>query len=137
MSDSKSSSGIAEGTIHPMVFVKEGTLGQGGLLEAGSGDKVIGISFKDTRRSDYIDTTASPGILALVGEPLSYYRIGARCNLQVGAGGCTQGGLLKPGTGGVGVAVAADGDYYGARALATANSGDIVDVEIVIGQQAS
>jgi hypothetical protein len=133
MSDSRSSSGIAEGDIYPCRFVKVGAA-EGGLLAATAAtDKIIGISFKDTRRSDYVDTS---GKLAASGEPLSYYRQGARCKVEAG-GTITIGALLKATTAGLAIVVASSGDYYGARALGPAVTGEYCEVEVTLGQQAN
>lgn len=123
---------IAEGTITPFTFIKAGTLGGGGGLVCGLGDRPIGISFKDSRRSDYVDTTAAPGTLALVNEPFSIYTEASECFLRIGSGGCVQGDVLKPDSSGFGIVDASDTISYGAVALQTGASGDIAKVEVRI-----
>ncbi len=47
------------------------------------------------------------------------------------------GNLLKPNTNGdgTGIATTADGDAYGARALRNGTSGDIIPVEVLVGER--
>lgn len=129
--ESRSDSGVAEGTIRPCRFVKAGT-DEGRVLEADAGEMALGISFKGTRRSDYVDTTAAPGILANSGEPLSWYTAGSRCQLEI-AGTIAFGGLIKSDADGKGVASSSDGEIYGARALADGVSGEVIPVEVITG----
>ncbi len=121
--------GIATGDIHVCAFVKQGA-NEGEVLEAGAGDKIIGISFEDGRRSDYIDS-ASPVLHAKSGEPVKYYRIGARCKLAIGVGGCSPGDLLKPSTNGTGIVTTSNLDKVGAEAQQAASANDFAFVEVV------
>jgi hypothetical protein len=126
-----SGGGIAEGTIRPARFVKVGT-DEGALLEADAGEVAIGISFNETRRSTYVDSTAAPGIAANSGEPLSYYAVGARCRLEIAAT-TTAGALLKSDADGKGTPVTSNNDVYNARALADGSAGELIPVEVVVG----
>lgn len=131
MSEQRSRSGIAEGTIRPARFVKAGA-DEGAYLECDSGDTPCGISFRDTRRSPYIDTTAAPGIHANSGEPVKLYTDGSRCWLEL-AGTVAYGDFLKPDNNGCGVQAATDKNPYGARALADGVSGELIPVEVTVG----
>lgn len=135
MSEQRSASGIAEGTIRPARFVKIGS-DEGAVLECTTGDRPIGISFRDTRRSDYVDATAAPGVHALINEPVSYYTAGSRCWLQI-SGTVAAGDRLGATVNGLGITVTADADQYGATALADGTTGQFIPVVVDIGQRAS
>jgi len=126
MPKTRSKTGNAEGNIHVAVFVKPGAAA-GGVLECTAADKPMGISFKDTRRSDYVDTS---GYAAESGEPVSYYTQAAECWLQL-VGTVAVGDLLSPSTNGAGIVCGHDTISYGARALEAGVSGDFIKVEIV------
>lgn len=132
MPETRSSGGIAEGTIRPARFVKAGT-DEGGILEADAGELTLGVSFRETRRSQYVD---SSGDLAQSGEPLSYYTAGAECFLEIAAT-VTHGALLKSDADGKGTPTTADGDIYGARALADGAAGEYIPVEVMTGYRAA
>lgn len=123
-----SRSGKAGGDIYPMRFVKDDTT-EGQYLQAGTGDRTRGISFKDTRRSQYVD---SSGKLAISGEPFSFYHMpGERCYLELG-GTVSLGQRLKSDTDGKGVAATSDKDQYGAIADAAGVSGDLIPVFVTV-----
>jgi hypothetical protein len=124
---------IAGGTVYPARFVKEDGVNDGVFLQCGSGDQPRGVSFRDTRRSPYVD---SSGELALINEPFSLYTPGERCWLLVSAT-VVPGNKLKPDTNGEGVPVTTDGDYYGAIADANGVAGQLIPVFLVVAQQAS
>jgi hypothetical protein len=128
MAESRSAGGIAEGNIFPCRIVKLGAT-RGGIAQAVATDRPIGISFKDTRRSQYVDTT---GYLATANEPVSYYTDGARCMLELAA------------TVAVGNRLVASSDGRGNPTTSTASpivgiaedagaAGDIIPVRIQIG----
>ena len=140
-----SRSGKAQGAIRPARFVKNGD--DGGLfLECTTGDRPLGISFRDTRRSDYVDATAAPGVHANAGEPMSFYAIdvsGAKkamikwkMDLQI-SGTVADGDRLGPTTNGLGITKTADQDYYGATAQADGTDGQFIPVVVDIGQRSS
>lgn len=132
MAESRSAGGIAEGTIRPMRFVKIGS-DDGDVLECDAGDRPIGISFKGTRRSDYV---SDDGAAANAGEPISYYTVSARCFLTI-AGTVTAGTRLKSDNDGKGVAVSADADFWGAIAERDGVAGEHIPVTVFIGQAAA
>jgi hypothetical protein len=123
---------IADGDILPCRFVTlVGASADGRVLAAGAGVRPYGISQKSTRRSPYID---SVGNAAQAGEPIKVYdRPGERCPLELG-GTVTRGDFLKASTAGVGIVIASDQDEYGAVALESGVSGEIIAVERAIGQ---
>ncbi len=129
MSELRASSGVAEGTIRPARFVAVGT-DEGAVIEGTAGAKTVGISFRDTRRSDYVDSTSSPGVHALTGEPVKYYTTASECWLEVVAT-ISAGDLLKSDGTGKGTPVTANNDWVGARALADSLTGQYCRVEVM------
>jgi hypothetical protein len=127
-----SQSGIAGGDVYPRRFCKRDTT-DGQYLAAGAGDKTAGITFKDTRRSTYIDTS---GKIAASGEPFSFYTPGERCMLDI-AGTVTPGARIKSDSNGKGVATTTDKDTYGAIAEANGVSGQTIPVRVVEQQDVS
>lgn len=123
-----SRSGQAAGDIYPCRFVKDGSA-DGTYLQAGAGDRTRGISFKDTRRSQYVDTS---GKLAASGEPFSFYhQPGERCWLELG-GTVALGDRIKSDTDGKGVTAGTDKNQYGAIADAAGVSGELIPVFVTV-----
>ncbi len=121
---------FANGTILPSRFVKLDSTTAGGKVVATSAatDPPFGISQPETRQFAY------PGLddanAALAGEPLLVYTFPDKeVWLEIGAGGCNPGDALTPSTGGVGVVSTNSGDFIGAKARTTGNSGDLVLVD--------
>lgn len=127
-----SRSGRASGDIRPSRFVKNGA-DAGLFLECDAGDRPIGISFKDTRRSDYVD---DDGKLAESGEPFSFYTETELCWLEIVAT-VANGDRLKSDADGKGTPVTADADFYGAVAQADGVAGELIPVLVNIGQAAA
>ncbi len=122
---------IAGGNIAPSVFVTPDTSVVGGqVLQATSGDKIIGISQPGTRQAPL--PGLDDGYCAIATQGLVVYDIKDVAWLQIG-GTVTFGDFLKPTTGGVGISTTSDGDYYGARALESGVSGDLIQVEVMFG----
>lgn len=132
MPESRSAGGIAEGTIRPGRFVKVGTV-EGGVLECDANQKVLGVSFRETRRSDYVDTS---GDAAHTGEPISYYTAGARCWIVAG-GTIAVDDYLEADTDGLAVATTTNLHFIGGRALSAGVSGDWVRIEVLPPMQVS
>jgi hypothetical protein len=126
-------SGIANGDIYPMRFVKLDSTTDGRLLQCGAGDRPIGISQKSTRRSEYIDTS---GKAALAGEPVQYYDVNEICALQLG-GTVARGDRLKSDANGKGITAATDGDAFGAIAEAAGVLDQFIPVQVSLGEKAS
>ncbi len=132
MAESRSAGGIAEGDIRPMRFVKIGS-DEGLLAEADAGEKTIGISFKDTHRSDYVD---DDGLHAAANEPVKYYTVGARCFLVI-SGTTAAGDRLKSDNDGAGTPVTSDGNIWGAIAERDGVAGEFIPVTVFMGQAAA
>ena len=122
---------IAGGNVAPSVFVTPDTSVVGGqVVQAGAGDKVFGISQPGTRQAplagldDGFCAIAGQGLMVLDAKDVGWLQIG---------GTVTFGDFLKPTTGGVGVTTTSDGDFYGARALESGVSGDLINVEVMFG----
>jgi hypothetical protein len=86
-------------------------------------------------------TGVIPPILNSSGFPatktsLKVYGLGDICQLRIGAGGCTAGDFLSPDANGQGITTSLSQttvQYYGARALVTANAGELAPVQVLIG----
>lgn len=125
----------AGGNIAPARFVKISTAADHTILQAGAGDKAIGVTHKGVRNAPY--SSLNDGYAAIAGE--SGFRVffeGEVCHLELGTGGATAGDRLKSDTNGKGVAVASDEDWYGAEALETGSAGDVILVRVVTGYYA-
>jgi hypothetical protein len=91
---------------------------------------IADIAGGDPPLSDYL--TQSPPYAAQAGENVRVHALGARCDLEIGVGGCVAGDELKPDANGAGVAVGITGKgRVGAIAIAGANQGELVEVEVV------
>jgi hypothetical protein len=124
--------GIANGTIAPARFVKQDTTTNNAFLQAGSGDKVVGISQKGTRRTPY--SGLDDGNAAIAGEPLHVFGPPETAPLELG-GTVAAGDLLKPDTNGKGITAGSDGDFYGALSPQAGGSGDIIEVQVMLGMR--
>src|SRR5262245_54333666 len=124
-------SAIANGTIAPARFIKLDATADGKVLQAGAGDRTIGISQLGTRRSPYISAANEA---ALVNEPIRYFDQNEECGLEIAAT-IAPNDRLSPDANGMGIVTAADGDWYGAIALAAGVSGDIIPVKVVYGER--
>ncbi len=123
--------GIAAGTIPCGCFVKADST-EGQWLVAGAGERMHGISFRNARRSSYVDST-DPVPHALIGEPMGLYLPGARCKLKVGTA-VTNGQRIKSGALGVAVPATANLEQYGAIALEDGAAGEFIDVIVTFGE---
>ena|SRR5579859_2244988 len=122
---------IAGGNIAPSVFVTPDTTVPGGqVVQAAATDKVVGISQPGTRQAPL--PGLDDGYCAIATQGLVVYDENDVCWLQIG-GTVTVGDFLKPTTGGVGITTTTDGDFYGARALESGVSGDLINVEVRFG----
>lgn len=121
------------GNVVASTFVKLDASNTALVLAAGSGDQPYGIAGPYTRRialddydTNYIGIAGDPAILIYgPGDPGVFLRLG---------GTVAHGDFLKPDASGYGVKADTDKDKYGARALAAGVSGELVPVEVVIGQ---
>lgn len=124
------------GNIKPNTFVKLDTSNTALVLQAGAGERVFGIAGSGTRRialdgydTDYIGIAGDPAIpIHGPADPGVLLRLG---------GTVTHGDLLKSDGSGYGVVADTDKDDYGARALASGVSGELIPVEVLIGERSS
>jgi hypothetical protein len=125
---------LANGDIYPSRFVKidtSVTLGsEPKVIQAGAGDRIVGISMLGTRRAEYIDAS---GKAAAAGEPLQCYDYPDECRLELG-GTVTAGARIKSDANGKGVVTTTDKDQYGAYALESGVAGELIRVKILIGE---
>lgn len=129
-----SRSWIAGGDVYPCRFLKPSTSAAGKVLAAtGATDRIIGVSGRGTRRSEYIDTS---GKHAAAGEPVECFCEGEECFLEL-SGTVSLGDLLKSDTAGQGLTASADTNWAGAVALSAGASGDIIPVRVQIVQRSS
>lgn len=131
---------MANGDIHPNRFVKWDTTANR-VLECGAGDKIAGISQKGTRNPPLSDgnwnvddgLAAKAGGQLLVAGPGEH---GMEVLLELG-GTVTRGDRLKASTNGVGVSTTTNLDEWGAIALKSGVSGDLIPVQVVFPSQIS
>jgi hypothetical protein len=127
------SSAIASATIYPCRFVKKATADSGMVTQCGAGERPFGISQRDIRRNDYVETS---GRAALVNEPIGFYIEPEECLLELG-GTVTAGDYLKSDANGKGVTADTDQDDYGAVAIVSGTSGQQVRVKVRIGERST
>lgn len=122
----------ASGTIYVSRFVK--VSGTNTIAQAGSGDKVCGVSQQGGMNAPIPSVTDSPVIAATSGYDCNVFGPGEECQVEIGSGGCTAGDYLKAGTNGVAVALGNSGkEFMGAQALETRNSGELCRVRVITG----
>ncbi len=129
-----SSSYFASGNISPSRFVKlDTTYVDGGyVLQAGAGDKLIGVAQDATHAFPYLGLDDGYAAASLTNQ-LGVWTPNDECKLEAGAA-CTVGDLLKSDTNGKGIPTTADGDYYGARALQAATAaGQLIRARVELG----
>jgi hypothetical protein len=110
----------AEATLGPCLFVKPGAADYGALPGAGATDKIFGISV--------------PNVSAASGDPVDVIHEGI-ADLKLG-GTVTRGDLLVSDASGQGVTAAptaGNNARYGAVALVSGVSGDIIPVKVTLG----
>lgn len=121
----------ANGNIRPSRFVKIDTTTNNRALECGAGDKMIGISQKGTRRTPY--GGLDDGFCAIAGEGFGVFENVETAPLYLD-GAVTAGDRLKAGATGGGTPTTADGDFYGAIAPQSGLAGQIMEVQVCLGQ---
>ncbi len=113
---------VANGNIYPSRFVKQDATADNKVLQAGAGERTIGISQAGTLDAPQ---TGSSAYAATADQPsLQIYRVGQMPLLEAGAGGWAAGDLLKPDGDGKGLPQTTDKGWYGARALTAAAAGE-------------
>lgn len=121
---------IANGNIAPSRFLKQDTTVDNKCLQAGAGNKLIGVSQRGTRNTPY--STLEDGFCAIAGEDLQIYGPEETCLLELG-GTVAAGDRLKADANGKGV-TAASGDEYGAIAGQAGTSGKLIEVVVELGK---
>lgn len=124
---------IAGGTIRRSRFIKLSSAADNTVLEADANEPVIGIAHEGPKAAP-VDG-ASDEIIAVAGDPITYYPEGSYAPLEIGTGGITRGAEIKADDDGKGVAAATTGatkQWVGAQAPASANEGEILNVLIKI-----
>jgi hypothetical protein len=124
--------GIAGGTIVPSRFVKQSTTADNTFLAAGANDKIVGISQKGTRRTPY--SGLDDGNAAIVSENLHVFGPPETAPLELG-GTVTAGDLLEADSVGRGITCSTDGHNYGAVAPQAGSTGDIIEVQVMLGMR--
>lgn len=120
---------IAGGNILPASFVKVSTAADTTALQAGAGEKTIGIVNKYPRTRPNIDSATA--YHAIAGDDIELFGLGDICLLKIGTGGCTRGDYLKSDASGSGV-TAGTGEFAGAIALQTRLVDEYALVQIII-----
>lgn len=124
------------GNIRFSTFVKLDPANTGRVLQAGVGDAVYGISGPHVRRMELAGWAADTDLIGQAGDPaiLCYGPADPNVLLVIGAD-VAHGDYLKPDASGYGVPASTDKDKYGARALASGKAGDLLPVEVLIGER--
>ena len=120
---------VADGDIGSSRFVVQQTTKDHRILVAGAAAKTVGVSHEGSREAPI------PGITPLAakaGESCRVYGEDETCDV-VAAAAITPGDYLASDAAGAAV-VATTGQFYGARALAAAASGELARVQVVSGQ---
>lgn len=131
---------MANGNISPNRFVKLDTTTTGRVLQCGAGDPIWGVSEKGTRLPPLSDGNINldDGFAAIAGWPLGVYGPGdlEGTEILVKAGGTIAiGDRLKSDASGQAVTASTPGDQYGAKALRSAVSGELVAVQLLFPAQ--
>lgn len=125
---------MAYGNIRPSRFCKPDTDHDHGALEADANERVFGISMEGSREAPI--PSVSTIYAAQSGDSFKMYGDGEECLLELG-GTVGYGDLLKSDADGKGVAIATSGttlQHYGARALTDGASGELIRVQIILGE---
>lgn len=118
----------ATGSIAPSRFLLGDTTADGCVVEATAGAKIIGVSHESVRRAPY--SSLDDGYAAISGEMIEVYCAVSECYLELG-GTVTRFDRLKAGTGGKGVVTTTDRDEWGAIAMQSGVSGDLIKVKVM------
>lgn len=124
----------AGGNINPAVFVKLSAAAPHTALQAGSGDRVIGVSQQGTKLAQGL-LGVSNTYAAQSGDEMDMFGDGDITRLTLGSGGCAAGDLLVSDANGCGVTASNVGtavQWVGAIALEDGNAGEKVEVQVKI-----
>ena len=121
---------VATGDIRPSRFIVLSTAADFTAAEANAGEFIVGISQMGTH--DPPGTTGAGAQAARTGQVFHAYSGGQQCWLECGTT-ITRNDILKSDNDGQGV-VATAGDKYGAHAMESGVSGDLIQVQVRIGE---
>jgi hypothetical protein len=124
----------AGGNISPAVFVKVSAAAPHTCLQAGSGERVIGISQQGTKLPQGL-LGVSNTYAAVAGDEVDFNGLGDVTRLTLGSGGCAAGDLLVSDTNGCGVVASGVGtavQWVGAVALEDGLVGEKVEVQVMV-----
>jgi hypothetical protein len=124
---------VAAGNIAPSRFVTPSTTADGKVTQATAGQLVCGISHAGTRNVPGSSLGLDDGYHAIAGENCGVHEFGEMNVLLELVGTVTRGDFIKASTDGKGVTADTDKDYYGARALRSGVSGELIPVHVVQG----
>jgi hypothetical protein len=129
---------VAGGNIAPSRFVTASS-GANSVVQAdagagSAGDIVMGISGQWQRNLPW--TPTQDGYCAIAGENVRVYTEEEVCYLEI-ADTIAFGGRIKSNVDGKGIPVSADGDNIGAVAQESGIAGQLIKVQVRIGQRAS
>lgn len=128
-----SESRFADAPINPSTFVKISTAG-GRVIQCVMGDIPFGVAQSQTRSPVYL--TLDDGFCALQGEAFQVYTVDDKeAYLELGMT-VSAGDYLKPDNNGLAI-VAGANDFFGARAKEMGMAGDIVPVDLMIGDMST
>jgi len=123
--------GIAGGDINPSRFVKHSTAADYTFLEASTGERTVGVSQAGQQDAPIAGSSALAGS---AGRPIRVFTETEECLLELGAGGCTAGAMLKADAAGKGVATAVANDLFGAISRQAGSAGEKVSVYVRSGK---
>jgi hypothetical protein len=123
---------VAGGDIFPARFLIASTSADNTVLQAAANGKIVGISQKGTRRTPYAGL--DDGKAAIAGENVHFFGPPETAPLELG-GTVTAGDLLEADANGKGVTSSTDGHFYGAIAPQAGASGDIIEVQVMLGMR--
>ena len=124
--------GVAAGNVSPSCFVKK-TANDYEFDLAGANDPIFGITQDGTNKAPIPGVTSQ--YAAEAGESCRVHKPGERCLLKLG-GTVSAGDRIKSDSSGNGVSIATSGttpQRYGAVALQGGSSGELIEVEVLIG----
>jgi hypothetical protein len=128
---------VANGNITPSSFVKIDTSVSGGgkVVLSGAGEDIYGISQPGVR--NYPGGTGDDGYAAIAGENVMVYVPPEKEVLLRLGGTVTAGDWLKSDASGFGVTSSSDREKVGARASRSGVSGDLIPVQVIIGERST
>lgn len=126
---------VAGGDIRPMRFVNLDTSNAGRVLEADADEEIYGVSGMGKRFAPY--ASLDDGFHAVAGENCQVYGPPEKDVPLVLGGTVTRGDYLKSDADGAGVTASSDQEKYGAIAMESGVSGDIIPVQLVKGERST